>query len=175
MINLALNSKRVVVFTPQIAAATTLTSGVLDMQDFDSVIFDILLAALTAGQTKGTVTVNAGNQAGGGDMAPLGPNPILTIQDADTGKLEAIEVVKPVNFRYVQLVITRNSQAAAISSVVATFFAAHKKPTSDDATTVAQTYCVIDPEYASVSGLTTTTTTYPGSTTNIVNTYRSSS
>lgn len=171
--NTATSSKRTVVFPPQAAGSTVLTSGVLDMQGFNSVIFETLIGALTTGQVKGVISVNAGNLSNGSDMAPLG-GATITINDTDTGKLEVIEIVKPTAFRYLQLVITRNAQAAAISSVVATAYGAHRGPTSDDPTTVAQTVVVIDPEYVNTA-LTPAALTYPTTTTTIVSTTRTSS
>lgn len=169
--NVVPSSKRTVLYTPQAAASSTLTGAVIDMQGFENIVFETLVGAVTAGQTLGTIKVQAGNVANGSDMADLA-GATLTIADADTGKLEVIEVSRPTGFRYVRLVLTRNSQAAAISSVVYTQYHSHKQPESDDATTVAQTLLSIDPEYSD-SALTVTTTTY--GTTKVATTARNSS
>jgi hypothetical protein len=171
--NVVTGSKRTVLFTPQVAGSSTLTSGVLDMSGFETAVFSILIGSLTAGQTKGTIQVYAGNLANGSDAALLA-GASITIQDADTGKLEVIEVFRPTGFRYLELVITRNTQAAAISSAVVTQYHSKKPPESDDATTVAQTYLVVDPEYSN-SALTVTTSTYGNSATQVVTTNRNSS
>lgn len=171
--NTALKSKRIVLFTPQVAGSGALTSPVVDMDGHESALFEVLLGALTAGQTLGTIQVQAGNVANGSDMAALA-GALITIADADASKLEVIEVVRPAGFRYVRLVITRNSQAAAISSVVLTLHNTRKAPDSDDATTVAQTLVSVDPEYAN-SALTVTTSTYGSTTTQVSNTTRTTS
>lgn len=171
--NVVTGSKRTVLFTPQAAANTVLTSGLIDMSGFESIVFEVLIGALTAGQTKGTIQVNAGVQANGSDQAALA-GALVTIGDADTGKLEVIEVFRPTGMRYVELVLTRNTQAAAISSVTCTQYHSKKPPESDDATTVAQTYLVVDPEYANAQ-VTVTTATYGNSTTQVVTTSRNAS
>jgi len=170
--NIVTGSKRTVVFTRQVAGSSTLTSVLIDMSGFESIVFESLVESLTTGQTKGTIAVYAGNAANGSDQAALA-GASLTIGDTDNGKLEVIEVFRPTGFRYVELVITRNSQAAAISSVVCTQYHSRKPPESDD-TTVAQTYLVIDPEYAN-SALTVTTGTYGSSTIQVVTTNRNAS
>lgn len=170
--NVVLSSKRIVAFTPQAAANTVLTSGIIDMDGHNSAVFETLIGALTGGQTKGVIQINGGQLANGSDMAALAGTSI-TIQDGDTAKLEVIEVVRPPKMRYLEIVITRNSQAAAISSVVVTLHGTRKAPDSDDATTVAQTLVCVDPVYVN-SGLTVTQSTYPGSTTVISNTMRTS-
>ena len=171
--NIVTGSKRIVLFTAQAAGSTTLTSGVIDMSGFESIVFETLIGSLTTGQTKGTISVNAGNASNGSDMAALA-GASLTIGDTDNNKLEVIEVFRPTGFRYVELVIARNSQAAAIQSVVCTQHHSKKPPESDDASTVAQTYLVVDPEYSNTQ-LTVTTATYGGSTTQVVTTSRNAS
>ncbi len=170
--NIVLSSKRLVAFTPQAAGSSTLTSGVIDMDGHVSAVIETLIGSLTAGQTKGTIQINGGNASNGSDQAALA-GALITINDADTGKLEVIEVYKPPAIRYIEIVITRNTQACAVSSCVVTLHGTRKAPDSDDPATVAQTLLAVDPVYAN-SALTVANTVYPGSTTQIVNTMRTS-
>lgn len=171
--NIVPGSKRTLALGAVGAGSTQQTTSIIDMQGFQSVVFETLLGSLTTGQTKGTLQVQAGNAANGSDMANLA-GALLTVNDTAANKVEVMEVLKPTNLRYLQLVFTRNSQAAAINGIMATQYHSRKPPESDDATTVDQSMVVIDPEYANAA-LTVSTNTYPGSTTQFVTTARTSS
>ena len=171
--NIVPGSKRTVVSPAIAAGSSTYTSGIIDMQGFQSIVAELLLGTLTTGQTAGVFKVQMGNAANGSDMADLA-GASITVADSDASKLEVMEVVKPTNLRYLQFVFTRNAQAAAVQALLATQYHSRKPPESDDASTVAQTVVVIDPEYSNTA-LTVTTSTYGGSSTKFVTTARTSS
>jgi len=171
--NIVTASKRTRVSNAVVAGTSAINTTILDMQGFESVIGECCLGTLTATQTT-ALKAQAGNVANGSDMADLAGAVTPNAADADSNKVLVLEVVKPTNFRYVRFVVVRGTANAVIDSVVATQFCSHKQPESDDPATVSKTLLSIDPEYANAA-LTVTTTTYPGTTTAVTSTSRTSS
>jgi hypothetical protein len=168
-----LNTKRTIALGAVAAGATVQTTSIIDMQGFESILFEVLLGTLTTGQTLGVLQVQAGNAANGSDMANL-VGATITTADASASKGVSLEVYKPSNFRYIQLVFTRNTQAAQILSIIAEQAGDHKRPESEDATTFPQALIAVEPQYTNAQ-LSTQTYTVSQTTTTVVNTYRSAS
>ena len=173
MKNVVLNSKRTRVVNSTAAGTTAINGSILDMQGFETVVGECLLGALTATQVT-SLKAQAGNLANGSDMADLAGAVTANAADADSNKLLVLEVVKPTAFRYLRFVVNRGTANAAVDGVVATQYATHKGPESDDATTVSSTVVSVDPEYSNAQ-LTVTTTTYGSSTTKVATTARNAS
>lgn len=166
-----LNSKTTRVSNAVAAGTTAVNCTVLDMQGFETVMGVCCLNTLTATQVT-NLKAQAGNAANGSDMADLVGAVTSNAADADSNKMLILEVVKPTNHRYLRFVVDRGTANAAIDSVVATQYAVHKAPTTQDSSTVSQSTVSIDPE-VSTTGVTTSTVTV--NSTNVVSTYRSSS
>jgi len=171
--NVVSSSKRTRVSNAVAAGTSVINTTVLDMQGFESAVGVCSLGALTATQVT-QLKAQAGNKLDGSDMADLAGAITPQAADGDSNKALVLEVVKPTGFRYLRFVVVRGTANAAIDSVVATQYHSHKQPESDDAATVSKTLISIDPEYAN-EALTVMTTTYPGTTTAVASTARTSS
>lgn len=165
------NSKTTRVSNAVAAGTSNVNCTVLDMQGYETAVGVCALNALTATQVTG-MKAQAGNASDGSDMADLVGAATNAAADADGNKLLILEVVKPTNFRYLRFVVTRGTANAVIDSVVATQYAPHRAPATQDATTVSQTTVAIDPE-VSTTGVTTSSVTVNSM--KIVSTYRNAS
>jgi len=125
-----------------VAATSDVTSGVIDMQGFDSVIFLLLLGDVTSGSvltmTAKTNTANSTSSptpvaVTGGVVGPI----TAGASDNDNG-VYAVEVMRP-QARYVFVVVNRTTQNAVIDGIIAVQFNAKSLPVTQDATTVLQT------------------------------------
>lgn len=170
--NVILQSKRTQALGAVAAGATVQTTSIIDMQDFNSCVFDVLVGTLTAGQTLGTLQVQGGNAANGSDMANL-VAAVLTVPDAAASKMLCLEVFR-ANYRYLQLVFTRSTQSAQIGGIVATQYHLHRSPQPDDATCVL-TLLAVEPQYSQTYYSTTTTVPTGAPNTSVVSTYRNAS
>lgn len=171
--NIVTASKRTRCVNATAAGTTNVNGPVLDMQGFDSVVFEACFGALTAGQVT-KIKAQAGNKADGSDMADLAGAETVAMADADSNKMLVLEVFRMTNLRYIRVVVERGTANAVIDSVVATQYHSHKQPESDDASTVSTTLLSVDPQYSN-SALTVTTATYGNSTTKVATTARTSS
>ncbi len=172
--NLVLCTKRTRTNNAAVAGSSDITTGtLLDMQGFDSVIWTACFGTLTGTQIT-SLKVQGGNASDGSDLADLVGATAGPMADGDSNKMLTIEVTKPMNVRYLKLIIKRGTANAVLDSVVATQYSARVQPTSDDATTSSAATLAISPQATSTS-LTQTTTTYTGSTTKISSTARTAS
>lgn len=169
--NSILCQNRVLMTAATVAGSTTLTGPVIDMQGFEEIVFEVLLGALTTGQTLGVLQVQGGNAANGSDMANL-IGATITVADADANKMEILSVFRQQT-RYVRLVYTRNTQAAAVQAI--TYMqntGQRKQPLAALDTTVGQATLAVEPQYTNTQ---LTTSTFVVNGINVVSTYRSAS
>jgi hypothetical protein len=129
-------SKRTRVLNAVAAGTTTQNGSVLDMEGFESVVFDAMFGALTGTQVT-FIKAQAGNAANGSDMADLAGTKVGPLADTDGNKMLTLEVARVPGFRYVRCVVVRGTANAVIDGVVATQYVARKQPTTDDATVSA--------------------------------------
>jgi len=170
--NSILSNNRVLMTAATVAGSSTLTGPVIDMQGFEEITFDVLLGALTSGQTLGVLKVQGGNAANGSDMADL-VGASLTVADADASKMEVLSVFRQQT-RYVRLVFTRGSQAAAVQAITyKQSVGQRKQPLAALDSTVGQAVLAVEPQYSNTQ-LTTVTNTAPSGVA-VVSTYRNAS
>jgi hypothetical protein len=171
------SAKRTRVVNATAAGTTSVNGTVLDMQDFDSVVFEACFGALTGTQVT-KLKAQAGNASDGSDMADLVGAVTNALADADGNKMLCLEVVRPSGngtpFRYIRCVVVRGTANAVIDSVVAMQYSSRKQPVTHDASTVSDALVCIEPLTTSTNYTNTSVTPLNGST-RINNTQRSAS
>jgi hypothetical protein len=104
-----------------VAAGLTLVTGShVDMAAFDGVLFLFAFGTLTAGQVT-TFKVQGGSQVGDGDQADLAGTAgggAITVADADSNKLFALDIYAPQQ-RYVRPLIVRGTANAVVDGIFA--------------------------------------------------------
>lgn len=131
------NVKITVVAAAAAAAQTAVEGAILDMAGYDGVLFVALTgdvtdtSALTLKAQQSTANSSSG-------MADLVGTAAFTAgaSDADNKAL-ALDVHKPRE-RYVRAVLTRGTANAAVSGIIAIQYDARSKPTTHDASVIAQ-------------------------------------
>lgn len=138
--NFLTHNKLAVVEAAASAAQTTLDSDILDMANFGGVTFLALLGDVTDGAVL-TLTVQHGDESGGGDMesTTLAATFTAGASDADS-KLLAVECYHPAK-RYVRARLTRGTANAVVGGIVAIQSEPRNVPVTQDAS-------VIDHEFA---------------------------
>jgi hypothetical protein len=142
--NFVNSSKRTRVINSTAAGTNNVNGTVIDMQDFDSVVFEVLFGALTATQVTET-KIQGGNLANGSDMTDLAATHCGPLGDSQSNFMLVTDVVKPAGFRYLRVVVVRGTANAAIDGAVAVQYNAHKAPQTDDASTVSAQLTVVSP------------------------------
>lgn len=100
-----------------VAAGTTEQLGsVIDMQNFDTVLFLVAFGAIVAGAAT-SIKAQQGTLADGSDMADLAGSSV-TVADTDDNKVAMLEVVRPQE-RYVRVAVERATQNATIDGALA--------------------------------------------------------
>jgi hypothetical protein len=121
---------------------TTVNSSVIDMSDYDGVVFIGQFGTITDGTPA--LKAQGGAASDGSDAADLAGTactPALT----DDNKAVVLDIYRPTQ-RYIRAAIVRGgATGAVIDSVVAIRYAARTKPTTNDATTVAITEAWVSP------------------------------
>jgi hypothetical protein len=115
---LSKNSKTVQVITPTAGAAGTadINGTTIDMQGFSSVLFLVMLGAITASAVTSIKVQqsDASDMSGAEDLE----GSAQTIAVADAEKIFGVDIHKPTK-RYVRLVVDRGTANAVVSSAVA--------------------------------------------------------
>lgn len=119
-----------------VAAGTTdQNGGVIDMQNFEGVMFIAAFGTLTATQVT-QIKAQQGKQSDGSDMADLAATLVGPLADADGNKMLVADVFRPRE-RYVRLVIDRGTADAVIDGVIAIQYGPRKMPTTHAASVAA--------------------------------------
>lgn len=120
---------------------TGINGAVVDMQDFDGVVFIAQFGTITDGTPA--LKAQGGAASDGSDAADLAGTscaPALT----DDNKAVVLDIYRPTQ-RYLRPVIVRGGATGAVlDSVIAIQYAPKKKPTTNDAT-VAVTEAWVSP------------------------------
>jgi hypothetical protein len=125
------------------AAGTTAINGTgIDMQDFDSVTFEVAMGALTATQVTGLKAQGSNDNGAGDPYADITGAATAAAADADSNKLLILEVNRPQK-RWIRCVVTRGTANAVIDGGIAIQSGAKKAPVTHDATTVSQSKTVV--------------------------------
>lgn len=124
------------------AGITEVDTSILDMAGFEGVMFVCLLNTVTAGSVV-TVTAqqNTANQTGG--MAPIA-NASASVTDvggASSNQAIVLDVFRPLQ-EFVRAAVTRTTANAALDGVIAIQYAAHRKPTVQDASVIASVFAI---------------------------------
>lgn len=143
MLNLSKEVKVTRVLNAVAAGVSDQNGSVIDMANFDGVVFIAGFGTITSGAAT-SIKVQQGKLANGSDMADL-EGTGLAIADDDDDKLAALDVYRPQE-RYVRLVVVRGTQNAVIDGVIALQYKGRKAPVTHDATTVVGTELHISPD-----------------------------
>jgi hypothetical protein len=112
------------------AGQTTITGTTVDMQGFDSVQFEVLFGAITAGGVQ-SIKARQGADSGMSDAADLlGTG--QTVADDDDNKVFYIDLHEPLE-RYVDVQVLRATQDSAIDGILAHLYNAKDLPITEDA------------------------------------------
>jgi hypothetical protein len=131
MMNLAQNVKITRALNAVAAGQTVQNGAVIDMANFEGVVFLAAFGALDAGAVTG-LKVQQGLQANLSDAADLA-GAALAIADTADNKLLVLDVFRPAE-RYVRAVVTRGAADAVIDGVIAIQYGPRVLPVTQDAT-----------------------------------------
>src|SRR5216683_4355068 len=115
MLNELNAGKRTRVVNATAAGVTAINGTGVDMQDFDNVIFECCMGALSATQVTSLKAQGSPDNAVWTDITGA---VTANANDADSNKILQLEVVRPQQ-RYVRCVVNRGTANAVIDSVVA--------------------------------------------------------
>ena len=119
-----------------VAAGTTVQNGdVLDMQNFEGVMFVAALGTLTASQVT-SLKAQQGAASDLSDAADLEGTLTGPMADDDDDQLLVLDIQHPAE-RYVRCVVNRATANAVIDGVIAIQYGPRKMPTVQDTATVA--------------------------------------
>jgi hypothetical protein len=140
--NLAKSTKVTRVLIATALGTASVNGSVIDMQDFEGVVFTAQLGAITDGTPS--LKAQEGTLPDGSDMTDLaGSNTPLAITDDE--KCAVLEVYRPVK-RYLRPVVVRGgATGSVIDSVIALQHSARVLPTTNDPATVAATNVLVSP------------------------------
>lgn len=127
-----------------VAAGVTAQNGsVIDMADYEGVVFLAAFGTLSATQVT-SLKAQQGDQSNLSDAADLAGTLTGPMADADSNKTLVLDINKPVK-RYIRVVVNRATANAVIDGVIAVQYSPKKKPTTNDATTTSATKAVVSP------------------------------
>lgn len=122
------------------AAGTTAVNGTgVDMQDFESVKFEVSIGTLSATQVT---SLKAQGSSDNSTWADITGAATAAMADGDSNKMLILEVYRPQQ-RYVRCVVNRGTANAVVDSGVAVQRGPKKLPTTNDATTVSASKTVV--------------------------------
>lgn len=109
------------------AAATDLTSDIIDMSGFEGVMFIIPFGPIVAGAVTAIRAQQgaASNMSDAADLEGTGQ----TIADTDDEKTFVIDIRNPEE-RYLRVVVDRATQNATVGAIIAIQYGAAKTPTT---------------------------------------------
>lgn len=117
-----------------VAAGTSdQNSSIIDMANFEGVIFTVLFGTITSGAVT-SVKLQHGADSGGSDMADI-EGTSITVADTESNKAVRLDLYRP-RYRYVRCVVDRGTQNAVLDGITADQYGARVQPTTDDSTTV---------------------------------------
>lgn len=133
------DSKVLVVEAAAAAAQTLLTTDVVDMQGFDSVVFIVLLGDVTDTSALAlTAYTNDTNDTNSPTELALPVSFTAGASDADN-KLLILELHKPRD-RYVYATLARGTANAVVNGILAVLTNARERPVAQDAVVIASRF-----------------------------------
>ena len=142
--NFAKMSSAIRVSNAVAAGTTTVNSGEIDMQNFESCLIIFAFGAITAGAATSVKAQQSSDDAVGDAYADLeGTN--ITVADDDDNQFAVLEITNPRE-RYVRGVISRATQNAVVDGIFVLRFGAKKLPAVDDSATVVASLTVVSPD-----------------------------
>ena len=131
MRNLARNVRIARALNAVAAGQTDQNGGIIDMANYEGVVFIAVLGTLASGAVTG-LKVQMGNESNLSDAADL-VGTAVSMTDSDDNKLLVLDIHRPAE-RYVRAVVTRGTADATIDGVIAIQYGARILPTSQDST-----------------------------------------
>jgi hypothetical protein len=131
MFNLARNVKITRVLNAAAAGQTVQNGAVIDMANYEGVVFIAAFGTLASGAVTG-LKAQQGLQSNLSDAADLAGT-ALAIADTADNKLLVLDVFRPAK-RYVRAVVTRGTADAVIAGVVAIQYGTRVLPATQDST-----------------------------------------
>jgi len=131
--NLSKNTKLTRVSNAVAAGTTDINSSVIDMQNYEGVMFIVAFGAITAGAVT-SIKAQQGAQSDLSDAADLEGTGV-TVGDDDDNKVFYLDVYRPRE-RYVRCVVDRGTQNAVVDGIIAIQYGPKKMPTTHDSSTV---------------------------------------
>jgi hypothetical protein len=133
--NLSSNTKITRVLKAVSAGTSDQNGSVIDMRDYEGVMFLVAFGALTATQVT-KLKAQGGDLADGTDMADLEGSATTALADADGNKLLGLDIYRPRS-RYVRVVVDRGTANAVIDGAIAIQYGPQIAPPSHDTTVKA--------------------------------------
>lgn len=133
-LNTSVKVTRCLATTPP--GTTDVNGTVIDMAGFDGVLFVLFAGALSPGQVV-LLKAQQGNQPDGSDAADLAGSAVGPFADGDSNKGLLLDVAKPTK-RYLRAVVDRSTANAGLDAAIAIQYGPSSKPTTHDASIVAQ-------------------------------------
>ena len=131
MMNLAQNVKITRALNAVAAGQTAQNGAVIDMANFEGIVFIAALRTLASGAVTG-IKAQQGNQANLSDAADLAGTAV-SIADTEDNELLVLDIYRPAE-RYVRAVVTRGTADAVIDGVIAIQYGPRVLPATQDAT-----------------------------------------
>jgi len=131
MRNLASNVRIARALNAVAAGQTDQNGGIIDMANYEGVVFIAVLGTLASGAVTG-LKAQMGNESNLSDAADL-VGTAVSMADSDDNKLLVLDIHRPAE-RYVRAVVTRGTADATIDGVIAIQYGARILPTSQDST-----------------------------------------
>ena len=131
--NLSKNTKLTRVSNAVAAGTTDINGSVIDMQNWEGVMFIVLFGAITAGAVT-SIKAQQGTQSDLSDAADL-EGTSVSVADDDDNKAFYLDIYRPGE-RYVRPVVDRGTQNAVVDGIVAIQYGPRKGPSTHDSTTV---------------------------------------
>ena len=140
--NLGKELKFTQVKTAVAAGTTDINSDIIDMANWDGVLFITSFGTITAGAVTSVLIQQDTDSAGGTMTALLGSG--QAVADTDDDKCVIHDLYKPLE-RYVRATVDRGTQNAVINSIVAVQYRGSKTPATNDSATVVALKTLVSP------------------------------
>ena len=139
MLNLFKEVKVARVMNGVAAGITAENSSVIDMQNYDGVVFIAAFGIITAGAVT-SAKAQQGAASNLSDAADLAGSKI-DIADNQGNKLAVLDIYCPQK-RYLRLVVSRGTANAVIHGVIALQYKGKKAPVTQDASVAGNKLCI---------------------------------
>ena len=114
-----------------VAGVGTVNGSVIDMQDYEGVMFSVAFGAIVAGAAT-SIKLQGGTLPDGSDMADLAGTGV-TVADTEDNEVVLMDCYQPA-LRYIRPVVSRATQNSAIDCITASQYRPRTKPTAQDVT-----------------------------------------